>query len=110
MLNFISGLIDRAQEAFPINRVVAILTPVFATVSGALATYAVQKLPYIATLVPNTQVVILGVFVAGAGSALAAAYKWLDGWQKHEAHLVVDTADLTGQTAEEPDPADQGAV
>lgn len=35
--------------------------------------------------------------IAGLGTVAAAAVKWLDGWQKHEAHVV----DATGVTVGE---------
>jgi hypothetical protein len=64
-----------------INRVVALLTPVFAALAGWIAQVAAQYLPGHPSLNAGE---LTAVFVAGAAAALAAAYKWLQGWQKFE--------------------------
>jgi hypothetical protein len=73
------------SNLFPINRVVVLLTPVFASVSGLLATQIGEWIPG-ANL---DEAEITALFVTGATAALAAAYKWVDGWQKHEASEAI---------------------
>jgi hypothetical protein len=58
---------------FPVNRVVAFLTPVFAIAAGWAATQAATYLPG-----------LLAFFVAGATAALVAAWQWLRGYASHE--------------------------
>lgn len=67
----------KIRKAWPVNRVVAALTPIlFVPASGWIATKA-------ADLGFNlTSDQFLAVFVVGAGAAVTAAYKWLDGWQQ----------------------------
>lgn len=56
------------------NRVAVILTALTG-LAGAIA-------PAVANLDPTSTAGI----VAGLGTIAAAVVKWLDGWQKHEAH------------------------
>ena len=79
--NMANRIIDRLQEAFPPNRIAVLLTPVFAAASGWAATWAADNLPGLPPLDADW---LSGVFIAGAISAAAAAYKWIDGWQKFE--------------------------
>lgn len=77
-----NAAIDKAQATFPPNRIVAILTPtVFMPVSAWLTGWGVKHLPGLP--VPSATE-IDGLMIAGSLGALAAAYKWIDGWQKHE--------------------------
>lgn len=62
------------------NRIVAFLTPIFAAVSGFICTFVGDNIPG-ANL---DEAELTAFFVAGAGIAAAAAWKWLEGWQKHE--------------------------
>lgn len=78
----LNKIIDRIQEALPPNRVVTILTPIFAAASGWVATFAADNLPGGLSISGDW---LTGVFVGGALAGTAAAYKWIDGWQKHEA-------------------------
>lgn len=65
------------------NRVVALLTPlVFAPVAAVVTGWLGQHFPGLGHLDP-TQLVALEI--AGFTGAVAAAVKWLHGWQKHEA-------------------------
>lgn len=77
----LNTIIDKLQATFPVNRIVVLLTPVFVAISGWLSTWAAQNLPGIPPLDSDW---LTGIFVAGALSAATAAYKWIDGWQKHE--------------------------
>jgi hypothetical protein len=76
-----------------ISRLVALLTPVFAGLSGWIATLAAQYLPGAPTL---DQGELTAVFIAGATTAAGAALKWLDGRSKHERAVI--EADLAGKT------------
>lgn len=81
MRSLINAWIDKLQAAFPPNRVVVLLTPlVFAPAAGWVAAYVAEHFPGL-SLDEST---LTGVFVAGALSAVALAYKWVDGWQKYE--------------------------
>jgi hypothetical protein len=74
-------LLYMVREAFPPNRVAVLLTPVFAIAAGWLATQAAKYAP---GLPGFGETELTAFFVAGAGAALAAAYKWIDGWAKWE--------------------------
>lgn len=63
------------------NRIVAILTPVFALAAGACATWLAEHFP--ALDVPASA--LEEIFIAGALAVLAPALQWLYGWQKYEA-------------------------
>lgn len=69
-----------------IGRIVVLLTPVFAGVSGALVSWVANNLPGAPSLDATE---LTALFVAGAGLALGAVVKWLDGLQKHEARREV---------------------
>lgn len=64
-----------------IGRVVVLLTPVFAGLAGALASWAAQNLPGGPVLDSGE---LTAVFVAGAGVATSAALTWLKGRREHE--------------------------
>lgn len=63
------------------NRIVAILTPVFALAAGTCATWLAEHFP--ALDVPASA--LEEIFIAGALAVLAPALQWLYGWQKYEA-------------------------
>jgi hypothetical protein len=63
------------------NRIVAMLTPVFALAAGACATWLADHFPGIDVSADALE----EVFIAGALAVLAPALQWLYGWQKHEA-------------------------
>ncbi len=63
------------------NRIVAILTPVFALAAGTCATWLAEHFP--ALDVPASA--LEEIFIAGALAVLAPALQWLYGWQKFEA-------------------------
>lgn len=82
--------IDKAQAAFPPNRIVALLTPtVFMPAAAWLAGWGAKHLPGLPIFSASE---IDGLMIAGALGALAAGYKWLDGWQKAEEREGVTTA------------------
>lgn len=66
---------------FSINRVVALLTPIFAGVAGWIAQWCAEHLPGAPNLDSGE---LTAVFIAGATAATGAALQWLNGWQKHE--------------------------
>ncbi len=92
----------------PLNRLVALLTPVFALAAGACATWLAEHFPGV-TIPEDT---LQEIFIAGAVAVLAPALHWLHGWQKYEARdaLAVAAAqasdDATAAAAPEPDLAD----
>jgi hypothetical protein len=63
------------------NRVVVVLTPVFAAAAGWLLT-EVTKL----TGLHLNNAELTAAFVTGALAATSAAVTWLIGWMKHEAN------------------------
>jgi len=72
-----------------VNRVVVLLTPIFAGLSACIVGW-VAKFPG-GPVLDGTELTAL--MVAGAASALGAAVKWLDGWQKDEDHQWVERHD-----------------
>jgi hypothetical protein len=76
-------------EASLIGRFVAILTPVFAVAAGWFAGVIAQAVPG-AHLDQNQ---IVAFMTAAAVSAITAGWKWLQGWQQHEA-LVAQGLDV----------------
>jgi hypothetical protein len=68
-------------EASLIGRFVAIFTPVFAVAAGWFAGVIAQAVPG-AHLDQNQ---IVAFMTAAAISAMTAGWKWLQGWQQHEA-------------------------
>lgn len=64
-----------------VNRLVVLLTPVFAGLAGWVVQVVARYFPGTPELDSRE---LTAVFVLGAGAALAAAWKWLQGWQKHE--------------------------
>jgi hypothetical protein len=76
-------------EASTIGRFVAILTPVFAIAAGWFAGLVAQAVP--GAHLDQTQIVAF--MTAAAVSALTAGWKWLQGWQQHEA-LVAEGKDI----------------
>ena len=76
-------------EASLIGRFVAILTPLFAVFAGWIAGVVAQWVPG-ANLDQNQ---IVAFMTAAAASVIAAGWKWLHGWQQHEA-LVANGLDV----------------
>ncbi|HVY79310.1 MAG TPA: hypothetical protein VG898_12475 [Solirubrobacterales bacterium] len=78
----INKAIDSLQAKFPPNRIVVLLTPlVFVPAATWVTGYVAEHFPGLPQLSSGA---VSGLMATGALSALAAAYKWLDGWQKHE--------------------------
>jgi hypothetical protein len=65
----------------PLNRVVALATPLFAAAAGWVATWLAENVPGVTI----SQGALEEIFIAGALIALAPAAQWLHGWQKWEA-------------------------
>jgi hypothetical protein len=84
VIGLLSDLIDYLQAKFPPNRVVVLLTPLFSAASGWLAVLSAEHTPFLNL----SQGQLTAVFIAGAGIVVPAVYKWLDGWQAHEARLA----------------------
>ena len=76
------------------NRIVALLTPVFALAAGACATWLAEHFPTLD--VPASA--LEEIFIAGALAVLAPALQWLYGWQKFEAREA--EAQLAAEKAE----------
>jgi hypothetical protein len=88
-----------ATEASLIGRFVALFTPVFAIAAGWFAGLVAQAMPG-AHLDQNQ---IVAFMTAAAVSAISAGWKWLQGWQQHEA-LVAQGLDVPVR-AGQPKPA-----
>ena len=71
----------------PLNRVVALATPLFAAAAGWVSTWLAENIPGVS--IPQSA--LEEIFIAGAlivfsyTLALAPAVQWLHGWQKWEA-------------------------
>lgn len=76
------------------NRIVAMLTPIFALAAGACATWLAEHFPTLD--VPASA--LEEIFIAGALAVLAPALQWLYGWQKWEAREA--EAQLAAEKAE----------
>lgn len=76
-----------ATEQSLIPRFVALLTPVFVIAAGAVAGWVAQH-----TGAQLDQGQVATFMVTASSSALAAAWKWLHGWQQHE-HRVAQGLD-----------------
>lgn len=81
-MSFLNTLINKLQATFPVNRIVVLLTPLFVSASAWIAGYVAKHFPGLPAFSSGQ---ITAVMIAAAGAAIAAAYKWVDGWQKHEA-------------------------
>lgn len=68
-----------ATEASLLPRFVALLTPLFAIVSGTIANWVAQH-----TGAHLDQGQMSAFMVTASTTALAASWKWLHGWQQHE--------------------------
>ena len=90
------------SETSMIGRFVAIFTPVFAIAAGWFAGLIAQAVP--GAHLNQTQIVAF--MTAAAASALAAGWKWLQGWQQHEA-LVAEGKDVPRKPG--PSPAQSAA-
>jgi len=84
-----AGATTAPTEASMIGRLVAIFTPVFAIAAGWFAGLIAQAVPG-AHLDQNQ---IVAFMTAAAVSVISAGWKWLQGWQQHEA-LVAQGADV----------------
>jgi hypothetical protein len=77
----LNKIIDYFQAKFPPNRLVALLTaPVAAGVAAGTA-WVAQHFPGLPAF-SNGELTAFAL--AGALALITAAYKWIDGWQKHE--------------------------
>lgn len=86
-------VIDYLRDKLPLNRAVALtvafVTPFAATGAGLVSAYLADHLPLIAEQVGPAQV--LGIFITAAtltaGAIVTMAYRWMEGWIKHEDRL-----------------------
>lgn len=81
MLDLLNKVIDKLQETFPPNRIVALLTPLAAAGAGAGTAWVAKHFPGLPAFDSAELTAFAG---AGALAVITAAYKWLDGWQKAE--------------------------
>lgn len=83
------------------NRIVALLTPVFALAAGWSATWLADHVPGMTVSADQLQ----AVFIAGALAVLAPAAQWLHGWQKYEERMVAadQVASAVDAAVAEPD-------
>lgn len=98
MLKLLSKLAAYLQSKFPVNRIVVLLAPAFVTLSGYASAWMAEHFP---GLPQFTSAQITGFMVAGAAAGLTTAYRWLKGWEAHEARIppkvVTVTAKLDGK-------------
>lgn len=85
------------------NRIVAMLTPVFAVAAGACAAWLAENFPELD--IPASA--LEEIFIAGALAVLAPALQWLYGWQKWEAREDQARLDVEKAEAGVPDVAVQ---
>lgn len=76
------------------NRIVTLLTPVFAGLAGSLSVWMAENLPGAPAV---DEAGLTAIFVAGATSATAAAWKWLQGWQRHEDRAEYERSEREAQ-------------
>lgn len=85
----------------PPNRVILYITPfILAPAAGVVNAWLALHFP---GLPHFSDAQVLGFFGAGAGAMIALAYKFLDGWQQHEARKANPTL------AEPPWPPEPGS-
>lgn len=77
-----------------IGRIVVLFTPIFAGLSGWLATRAAEILPGMPSL---DETELTALFVAGAFAAVGVVVKWLDNRGKYE-----QATELVGAATTEP--------
>jgi hypothetical protein len=84
------------------NRIVALLTPLFALAAGWSATWLADNVPGMTVSADQLQ----AVFIAGALAVLAPAAQWLHGWQKYEERMVLadQKASVADAAVAEPEP------
>lgn len=68
------------QRTFPSNRLVILATPIAAALAGYICTWTTKHIAFLHLDQGQTT----AVFISGIGLVVTMAYKWLDGWQKHE--------------------------
>jgi hypothetical protein len=73
-----------SDSGFPINRLVALLTPLISALAGLIVAWVAKKLPGVELAPAELTALIASVVTC----LLAVAVKWLDGWQKHEQRLA----------------------
>lgn len=86
-------------QPFPLNRLVALLGPYVAILSGALATWLSRHFPGLNLETKGTAATISSaiIFVIGAAVTWALHHKWLDGWQKWEAVIAAVEPEATSK-------------
>lgn len=95
-MSFLSDMIDRLQAALPVNRVVSMATPLIGVGVAAGAAWVAQHFPGLPDFSPAA---LTAIAVTAFASVSAAAYKWVDGWQKHEqANAAAFVAGTTKRT------------
>jgi hypothetical protein len=96
---------------FPVNRVVAFLTPVFAAGAAVGSAWLIKHFPGLP--VPG-QAELLGAEISGATAAAGAALKWLHGHQAFEKRVAeiapVTVLEEIGKTVKKLDPKLAGEV
>ena len=76
------------------NRLVALLSPLFALAAGACSVWLAEHFPGLSISADALE----EIFIAGALAGLAPALQWLYGWQKYEAREA--EAQLAAEKAE----------
>lgn len=104
-MNNIAALWYYIREKFPINRVVTILTPFLAVISGYVWTWAADNLPFVADNLSEGQ--LTAIFIAGAASAVALAYQWINGklkWDIEQQFQLLSLPESPDADADTPKP------
>ncbi|WP_162794709.1 hypothetical protein [Nonomuraea lactucae] len=86
-----------AVESSLAGRFVAVLTPVFAVAAGWMAGVVAQAVPG-AHLDHNQLVAFM---IAAMTAVVTAAWKWLQGWQRHEQRVAEGKASPTSDRHKE---------
>ncbi len=96
----LSTLYGAIRSKISVERIVALLTPLFAIAAGAIALWVAQHFPGLPSIDPGW---LAGIFAVGAASAVAAALKWLDGrlkWTTRELALETSHPGGTARNAD----------
>lgn len=90
--------IDYLQEQFPPNRVVLLLAAPIGIAAGAVNAWVAVKFPGLPRFSDGQ---VAAFAVTGFVSIVALAYKYVDGWQYHEARVIRSIEDAKQRKSDE---------